>query len=76
MNYLPSYLARLTKLRVNARTTGGVRLESPHKPALLLAVLEGVEEGDIQGNRVAITPELVAAFKAYCQLLDLLGIDF
>lgn len=45
-------------------------MESPYKPALLLAVFEGVEEGDIRDNRVAITPELVAAFKAYCQLLS------
>lgn len=70
MNYLLSYLARLTKLNVAARTVGGVRLEAPYKPALLLAVLEGVEEGLIQDNRIAITPELIAAFKAYCQLLS------
>lgn len=70
LSYLPSYLARLTKLRVNARTSGGERLESPYKPALLLAVLEGVEEGNIRDNRVALTPELVAAFKASCQLLS------
>ena len=70
MNHLPSYLARLTKLRVHTQSIGGVKLESPYKPALLLAVFEGVEEGDIRDNRVAITPELVAAFKAYCQLLS------
>jgi putative restriction endonuclease len=49
---------------------GGVRLESPYKPALLLAVLEGVGEQTIRGNRIEITPELIAAFKAYCQLLS------
>ena len=70
MNYLPAYLARLTKLRVDARTVGGVRLESPYKPALLLAVLEGVEEQTIRDNRIEITPELITAFKAYCQLLS------
>lgn len=70
MTYLPSYLVRLTKLKVDARTVGGVRLESPYKPAMLLAVLEGVEERLIQNNRVEITPELIAAFKAYCQLLS------
>lgn len=70
MNYLPHYLARLTKLRVDARTVGGVRLESPYKPALLLAVLEGVEEQTIRDNRIEITPELITAFKAYCQLLS------
>lgn len=70
LNNLPSYLARLTKLRVDARTVGGVRLESPYKPALLLAVLEGVEEQTIRDNRIEITPELITAFKAYCQLLS------
>jgi len=70
MNYLPAYLTRLTKLRVDARTVGGVRLESPYKPALLLAVLEGVEEQTIRDNRIEITPELITAFKAYCQLLS------
>lgn len=70
MNYLLTYLARLTKLRVDARTVAGVRLESPYKPAILLAVLEGVEEQTIRDNHIKITPELITAFKAYCQLLS------
>jgi len=70
VNYHSYYLGRLTKLKVDARTVGGARLQSPYKPALMLAVLEGVEEGLIVGNRIAITPELIAAFKAYCQLLS------
>ncbi|WP_457071130.1 HNH endonuclease [Hymenobacter sp. UYAg731] len=70
MDYLPQYLSKLTRLKVDVRNSGGVRLESPYKPALLLAVLEGIEEGGIQDNRIEITPELIAAFKAYCQLLS------
>ncbi len=70
MNYLASYLTRLVKLRVDSEKVDGVKVESPYKPALLLAVLEGVEEGLIRDNRIAITPELIAAFKAYCQLLS------
>jgi putative restriction endonuclease len=70
VNYLPFYLSQLVKLKVDARTVSGVRLEAPYKPALLLAVLEGVEEELISNNRIAITPELIAAFKAYCQLLS------
>jgi len=70
VNYLPGYLRRLTNLKVAARTVGGVRLEAPYKPALLLAVLEGVEEGLVKNNRIVITPELIAAFRAYCQLLS------
>jgi putative restriction endonuclease len=70
MNDLSTYLAWLTKLRVDIRTVDGVRLESPYKPALLLAVLEGVEGQIIRDNRIEITPELITAFKAYCQLLS------
>jgi putative restriction endonuclease len=70
VNYLTSYIARLTKLKVDVRTIDGVRLESPYKPALLLAVLEGVEIELIRDNYITITPELIAAFKAYCQLLS------
>jgi putative restriction endonuclease len=40
--------------------------EAPYKPALLLAVLEGIADGSITGNRIEITPELIAAFKAIC----------
>ena len=70
MSSLSAYVGRLTRLQVAARTLDGVRVEAPYKPALLLAVLEGVEEGAIRDNRIAITPELIAAFKAYCQLLS------
>ena len=70
MSQLNAYLGRLTRLQVAARTVDGARVEAPYKPALLLAVLEGVEEGLIRDNRLAITPELIAAFKAYCQLLS------
>jgi putative restriction endonuclease len=70
MSLLTAYVVRLTRLQVAARTLDGVRVEAPYKPALLLAVLEGVEEGAICDNRIAITAELIAAFKAYCQLLS------
>jgi putative restriction endonuclease len=55
---------------VATRTLGGVQLAAPYKPALLLAVLEGVEEQAIRDNRIEITPELIMSFKAYCQLLS------
>jgi putative restriction endonuclease len=70
MSLLSTYVVRLTRLQVAAHTVDGARVEAPYKPALLLAVLEGVEEGLIRDNRIAITPELIAAFKAYCQLLS------
>jgi len=43
--------------------------QKPYKPALLLAVIEGIETGDIQHNRIYITPELIAAFRKYRELL-------
>lgn len=70
MDYLPHYLAKITRLKVDTRTARSVRLESPYKPALLLALLEGIEEAAIRDNRIEITLELIAAFKAYCQLLS------
>ena len=50
MTTLLPYLAKITKLKVDARTVAGVRLESPYKPALLLAVLEGMEEAGYSGQ--------------------------
>jgi putative restriction endonuclease len=37
--------------------------KAPHKPILLLAVLEGIESGLIVENRITITPELIAIFQ-------------
>jgi len=36
---------------------------APHKPILLLAVINGIEQREIQENKIRITPQLVAAFK-------------
>lgn len=36
---------------------------APHKPVLLLSILELVGKGEIGNNRIAITPELVLTFK-------------
>ena len=70
MNSLDSYLLRLKKLRVDGDKVDGIKVESPYKPALLLAVIEGIEENLILDNRIEITPELIAGFKAYCHLLS------
>jgi len=37
--------------------------KAPHKPILLLALIQEIEEGRISENRVFITPELIASFK-------------
>ncbi|MBX0292601.1 HNH endonuclease [Hymenobacter sp. HSC-4F20] len=62
-----SYLHRFTHLRVARSRQHG---EAPYKPALLLAVLDGIEDGSIQDNRIYITPELLAAFRSLCHDLS------
>jgi putative restriction endonuclease len=37
---------------------------APHKPVLLLAILELVRKGEIRSNRITISPELVLEFKS------------
>lgn len=37
---------------------------APHKPVLLLAILELIRKGEILNNRIVITPELVLEFKS------------
>ncbi|WP_400193043.1 HNH endonuclease [Hymenobacter sp. B81] len=61
------YLHRFTHLRVASSRQHG---EAPYKPALLLAVLDGIEDGSILGNRIYITPELLAAFRSLCGALS------
>lgn len=63
MLLLPDYLRRFRQLRVARSRAHG---EAPYKPALLLAVLDGIAEGSIRDNRIEITPELIAAFTANC----------
>jgi len=36
---------------------------APHKPILLLSIIQGIEAGEIIENRIYITPELVSRFK-------------
>src|SRR5690554_7002866 len=57
---LSKYLFQLKKLR---RDRNKKRGDAPHKPVLLLAIIEGIENGDIISNRIAISPELVLSFK-------------
>ncbi len=63
--FLNDYLKKLTRLR-QAPTAYG---PAPHKPVLLLTLFDGIEKGWISGNRVYLTPELVAAFRDHWSLL-------
>jgi putative restriction endonuclease len=61
---LEKYIKLLKKLRIDR--THGV---APHKPILLLSVLQAFQSGIITGKRIYITPELVGLFKATWNLL-------
>jgi len=56
---LPSYIKAFTRLR-RASTNGG----APHKPVLLLSVLQLVAHGEVERGQVCISPELVALFRS------------
>jgi putative restriction endonuclease len=51
------------------RSSHKVLGKAPHKPILLLAVLQLIRKGEISSNRIEITPELVLAFKSNWQTL-------
>jgi putative restriction endonuclease len=61
---LQKYIQSFRKLRVDR--THGV---APHKPILLLSVLQAYQNGLINSGRIYITPELVAMFKTNWSLL-------
>jgi putative restriction endonuclease len=63
------YLEDFQRLNTNA-SNGKSR---PYKAALLLAVIEGIEEGLILNRRVYITPELIAAFRKQLSTLGATG---
>jgi putative restriction endonuclease len=61
MNSLSKYVYKFSKLRVD-RSKGK---PAPHKPILLLSIIEGITRNEIRDNKIYITPELVARFKDY-----------
>lgn len=57
---LANYLNQLKKLRRAKNKGMGA---APHKPILLLAIIDGIEKGEVFTNRISISPELVLSFK-------------
>lgn len=53
------YIGLFSKL--NRATKNGVK--APHKPILLLSILQTINYGEIKENKIEITPVLVARFK-------------
>jgi len=58
-NELLRYLKKLTNL--NRASKDGIK--APHKPILLLSIIELIAEGQIRENRIEITAELIARFR-------------
>lgn len=63
------WLNRLAKLRVDRASNN----PAPHKPLLLLAILDQIEEGSITSNIVKLTPELAFRFLGYWEVVSARG---
>lgn len=61
---LQTYLKAFKKLRIDR--AHGI---APHKPILLISVLQNFQDGSQRNQRIYITPELVALFKTNWSLL-------
>ncbi len=59
MRSIDEYIHDFTKLR-RAPNLGG----APHKPILLLSVIDAIEKGFITSERIFVTAELIALFKS------------
>ncbi len=57
---LQQYIQKMGHLRID-RAHGA----APHKPILLLAVIELIERGQIPENKIFLTPELAETFREY-----------
>ena len=64
-NKLAVYARKVIKLKQGSTKYG----KAPHKPVLLITLLELIEKQFITENQVTITPELVATFKENFSLL-------
>ena len=63
------YIEDFQQLRINS-LNGKSR---PYKPALLLAVMDGIELGTVQNRRVYIRAELIASFRKNLVALGTIG---
>jgi putative restriction endonuclease len=64
MSKEPDWLAELSTLRID-HSKGA----APHKPLLLLLVLEMAEKGEIDGDVLQLTPELAFRFSTYWSIV-------
>jgi putative restriction endonuclease len=63
---LQYYAKKFAKLNVNRHRERGA---APHKPVLLISVMELIEQGKIRLNQVPLSPELISTFLKYWRSL-------
>jgi putative restriction endonuclease len=61
---LEKYIKAFKTLRVDSAHAKQLGRTAPHKPILLLSVIDSIENGEISTNKVFITSELVGIFRA------------
>jgi putative restriction endonuclease len=66
-NVLTYYLNKIESLRIDRSHD----TPAPHKPILLLAVIDLIEEGAITNNQIEPSPQLVESFLKYWHLVNL-----
>lgn len=66
---LSDWFNRLAKLRVDRASKN----PAPHKPLLLLAILDQIADGSITSNIVRLTPELAFRFLGYWEVVSSRG---
>lgn len=69
IDMLADWLKQIQKLRVDRAS----RTPAPHKPLLLLTILDFVESGDIATTQVRLTPELAFRFLGYWEIVAARG---
>jgi putative restriction endonuclease len=65
LDALQPYLHQFTRLKQGVTPYG----KAPHKPVLIITLLELISKGHIAGNRVVVEPELVGTFQENWRLL-------
>ena len=68
---LSEFIRQFAKLRTDRSANWGAATkdQAPHKPFLLLSVLDLFAEGQLPSNLIEITPELGELFSAYWEIV-------
>ncbi|AFM04189.1 putative restriction endonuclease [Bernardetia litoralis DSM 6794] len=59
MQYIKKYISKIRKIKRGVTKYG----KAPHKPVLLLSIIDKIESSNITENKIFITPDLIATFK-------------